>query len=312
MGFSSTWRRLLDRCRSVDPDAVLVTPSSDRAFEVVSAGEDAVVLEDVESGAERSLRRTEFEVLYDRLAADPEGMSISDLPVGVEPYVAVLSLAPGIAIDESGGIIRRSETADGTESPFLRPEWTVREPPERVHDDAVLLADLLERYDVEDLESLAPERLVDLYVLLSDVQHGADRLRKAVGDLLLEYIGPDADLRGRFGTVHRTIRERRRLEDEEVVLDALDEAGIPREWVMAVDPEKLDVVLAVTDLDERAVYDVEEQVYVQKTAVEEEQKQSRLEGLRARLAALESEDAEELREDIEELEERLDAVLAAG
>jgi hypothetical protein len=56
------------------------------------------------------------------------------------------------------------------------------------------------------------------------------------------------------------------------VFDALDEHGIPREWVIGVNPDTLDVVLALTDLEEDAVYDVEEQVYVQKTEVAEVEK----------------------------------------
>lgn len=312
MTFDSIWRALRDRCGAIDPDTVLVTPSSERPFRVVSTDDDRIVIRYVETDDERVLWRNQFDVLYDRMAPDSEGLSFSDLPPGVEPYVSVLSLAPQYAVDRSTGTISHSTADEREESPFLRPEWTTRTPPERVHDDAILLADLLERHDVESPRSLSSDALVDLYVLLSDVQHGTDRIRQDIRDVLLDYIGPDARLHGQFGTVHRTSREVRRLNDEETVLAAIDEHGIPREWVMGIDPSKLDVVLAVTDLDESDVYTIEEQVYVQKTEVEEGEKQSRLQGLKDRLATLEDTEAEELRADIEQLEDRIDALLAAG
>ncbi|WP_411714777.1 hypothetical protein [Natronomonas sp.] len=87
---------------------------------------------------------------------------------------------------------------------------------------------------------------------------------------------------------------------------------MPREWVLGVDEEKLDVVLAVTDVEESAVYDTTEQVYIQKTGVEESEKQSRLQGLKDRLAELEDAEAESLHEEIEGLEQRIDEVLASA
>lgn len=309
MAFDEVWRALRDQCRAVDPDTVLVTPSSERAFDARVAGDDRLVARFRETDEEHTLWRDQFEVLYDRLETESGELVVDDLPAGVEPYASVLSLAPRYVVD--GDVVRRGD-ADGSENPLVRPEWTVRTRPERVRDDAVLLADLLDRHAAEDLDSLAPESLVDLYVLLSDVQRGADGLRTAVGDRVLEQVGPSGRFHGRFGTVTRTTRERRRRKDDETVLDALDEAGIPHEWVLGVDPEKLDVVLAATDLEEADVYDVEEQVYAQKTSVEEAEKQSRLQGLRDRLAGLDTEEADELRDDIDDLEDRLDTVLAVG
>jgi len=69
-------------------------------------------------------------------------------------------------------------------------------------------------------------------------------------------------------------------------------------------------VLAVTDLDEQDVYDIEEQVYVQKADVGEATKQSRLQGFKDRLALLDTKDADELRHEIDSLEDRLDEVIA--
>jgi hypothetical protein len=312
MEFDTTWQELCDQCRAVDADAVLVTPASDRAFAVESVREDCVAVRFLDGDRARALWRDQFEVLSDRLETESDGISLADLPTGVEPYVSVLSLSSRYGVDESANVLRRAEDDATRESPFLEPAWSARSRPERIRDDAILLSDALGRHDLRDLASLPPERLVDLYVLLSDVQRGADRYRRDVGDVLLEYVGPDARLHGRFGTVHRTTRERRRLRDEQTVLDALDGAGIPREWVYGVDEEKLDVVLAVTDLEESAVYDVDQQVYVQKTAVEEAEKQSRLQGLKDRLDALDADEAAALREDIEAIEDRIDAALATG
>ncbi|MFB6268815.1 MAG: hypothetical protein ABEH83_02645, partial [Halobacterium sp.] len=144
----------------------------------------------------------------------------------------------------------------------------------------------------------------------SDVQRGADGVRGVVSEELLDRIGPSGRLRGRFGTVTRVTRERRQLRDEDEVFDALDDHDVPREWVTGVDTEKLDVVLAVTDLDEAAVYDVETTSYVQKTGVSDVEKREYLAGLRERLDGVGGEAAAELREDIDDLERQIDDVLA--
>lgn len=312
MGVDARWRELRDRCEAIDPDEILTTPNSDRPFAIEATADDRISIVYVETGEERTLWRDQFAVLTDRIDADSRGLSLSDLPPGVEPYVSVLSLLSEYVADESSDVLRHDQSAETDGSPFLRPAWAARTTPERVHDDAVLLVDQLERHDAAELESLSGEELANLYVLLSDVQRGADGFRQAIGDRLLDYIGPDDRFHGQFGTVRRTVRERRHLKDDATVLEAIDEHEIPHEWVLGVDSSKLDVVLAVTDLDEDDVYDIEEQVYVQKTAVEEEEKQSRLQGLKDRLAAADETDAAELRDDIDELEQRIDTFLAAG
>ena len=52
-------------------------------------------------------------------------------------------------------------------------------------------------------------------------------------------------------------------------------------------------------------YEVEESEYVRKAEVDEERKETRLQGLKDQLAAAEGEEAGELREEIEELESRI-------
>jgi hypothetical protein len=76
--------------------------------------------------------------------------------------------------------------------------------------------------------------------------------------------------------------------------------------VVGVDREKVAEVLEVTELTEDDVYDIEESAYVRKAEVDEEQKESRLQGLKDQIAATEEDDAERLHQEIEELERRID------
>jgi hypothetical protein len=305
---TSVWRGVRRQCESLEPGAELVTPVSGRSFRIESTFDDRIVVRFTDSEEERPLWREQFEMLVDRLGDGP--IQVPALAPGIEPYVAVLSLSAEHAVEDET-IHRDAEGAAG-ESPYLVPPAEARAPPRRVHDDALLLASTLERLDAGDPSSLDTDSLTDLYVLLSDVQRGTDRLRGSVRTPLLDRLGPDQRLHGRFGTVRRTTRERRRAKDDEAILDALDDHDIPHEWVLGVDPEKLDVVLAVTDLNEGEVYDVDEQVYVQKTGTDEHEKFSRLQGLVDRVDELDGEEGERLREDLLELEARLDDALSAG
>ncbi len=301
------WHRLREECERLALGTELVTPVSERQFKIEATFEDRIVVQFRDSGEERSLRREQFTVLADSLEDDP--ISLRNVPPGVEPYAAVLSLSSE-HISKGGMLSQSPGEAVGGESPHLIPPEEARTRPERIHDDAVLCADLLNRLDANDPASLDTEALTDLYVLLSDVQRGTDRIRKSVREPLLDRLGADQQLHGRFGTVRRTTRERRRAKDDETVLDVLDQRDIPREWVLGVDPEKLDVVLAVTDLSEAEVYDTDEQVYVQKTDVDESAKFSRLQGLADRLEEVEG--GEDLRNDLDDLERRIDEALSAG
>ncbi len=304
----TTWQTLRERCETIGPDEALVTPQTERVFVVTRTDDERVVVRYRDDG-ERTLQRSGFDALLDRLADGP--VATDGLPPGVEPYVAVVSLLPSVAVDETAGELSRVE-GETPPSPFLRPGWELRRTAERVHDDALLVADWLERHDAAGHEDLPADSLVDLYVLLSDVQWGADELRREVGSDLLERVGPDGRRHGQFGTVSRAERERRSLKSEAIVLERLDDAGVPRDWVTGIDTDKLDIVVATTDVEEDDVYDVESQYYVQKTDVAEETKQSRLQGLRDRLAGVDDERADELRDEIDSLEDRIDDVLAAG
>ncbi|WP_265111778.1 hypothetical protein [Halosolutus halophilus] len=304
------WIDLRAACADLDPGTELVTPVSERRFEIDAIDPDRIAVRFTDSGEQQPLWREQFEVFVDRLP--DEAIPVDDLPPRVEPYAAVLTLSGEYTVTDDA-ITHDPERAVGGESPYLISAIEARTTPERIHDDALLLADFVERLegDVEEPKTLDTGSLTDLYVLLSDVQRGADRLRTTVRDPLLERLGLDQRLSGRFGAVRRTTRERRRPKDEETVFDALDEHGIPREWVTGVDRDKLDVVLAVTDLSKSAVYDVEEDVYVQKIESDETEKGTRLEGLATRIDELQDEAGDELYAELAAIEDRLEEALSA-
>lgn len=70
-----------------------------------------------------------------------------------------------------------------------------------------------------------------------------------------------------------------------VLVSEWDSSSVPTRWRHSIGPS--DIVLTVRDLDENEKYGVEEQVYVQKTAVEEESTYSRLQGLEERILKME-------------------------
>jgi hypothetical protein len=303
------WNAVQDRCAALEPGTELVTPLSNRPFRVREISADHLQIRFDDSGEKRFLWREQFVVLADRLAE--HRLAVAELPPGVEPYTTVLTLLADFGVEDDE-IAYVPDTEMGGGSPYLLSPAEARTRPERLHDDALLLADLLDTSDPIALETLETDTLTDLYVLLSDVQHEADRLRQTAREALLSRLGPDQELHGRFGTVRRTIRERRRPKDDETIFDALNEHDIPREWVLGIDPDKLDIVLTATDLGEDEVYDIEEQVYVQKTEVEEDEKYARLQGLAERIEGLEDDEtAAELREELLDLETRLDEALSA-
>jgi hypothetical protein len=175
-----------------------------------------------------------------------------------------------------------------------------------VYADALLLVDALERHDATDLPEMETDALVTLYTMLSDVQRNANALREDVADVLLGRLHHDRRVSGPFGSVQRTTRRNRSLKADEEVLAALEDAGIDRERVLGVDRHKVDDALDVTALSESDVYDIDESEYVRKAEVDEERKETRLQGLKDQLAATESDEAAELRAEIDALEDRIE------
>ena len=180
------------------------------------------------------------------------------------------------------------------------------EPDIPVYADMLLLIDALEREDPTALDAIETPALVNLYTLLSDVQRNANDLRKDVSDVLLERVQHDRPVHGQYGSVQRTTRQQRSLKDDEEVFTAFAETGIDREQLVGVDRKKVDEALEVVSVPESAVYDASESEYVRKAEVDEERKETRLQGLKDRLAVSDDPEAEVLRQEIERLEQEIE------
>ena len=311
MPFSVSWHTLLDELDELPERSTLITPLSNDRFHVTDVQEQRVVVEflDRDIDETRPLQRDQFETLYRRITDEPDGFELDRLPPDADPYPAVLSLHPRFEIDEDSGVITEKEGPTKNQLHDAETETDTdnrTEPDLDVYADALLLLDALERHDVTDLPEMETDALVNLYTLLSDVQRDANDLRKDVADVLLTRLHHDRPVSGPFGSVQRTMRRNRSLKDDEEVLEALEDAGIDRERVLGVDRDKVEDALDVTDLSESDVYDIEESEYVRKAEVNEERKETRLQGLKDQLAATEGDEAEKLREEIEELEGRIE------
>ena len=309
MTFSVSWHTLLDELDDLPEGATLITPLSHKRFRITDVQEQRVIISFEDKDEKRPLQREQFETLFRRVTSEPSGFDLDRLPADADPYPTVLSLHPRFEIDEDANVI--VETDGPTSSQLLDAEPTI-EPEERsepdldVYADALLLVDALERHDVTTLSEMDTDALVNLYTLLSDVQRNANDLRQDVADVLLNRLHHDRPISGPFGSVQRTTRRNRSLKDEDVVLETLEGAGIDRERVMGLDRSKVDDALEVTELAESDVYEIEEREYVRKAEVDEEVKETRLQGLKEQLAATEGEEAQELRQEIEDLEGRID------
>jgi hypothetical protein len=309
MPFNVSWNNLLNQLDDLPEGAELVTPLSHKRFRVTDVQEHRVIIEMVDSGESRPLQRDQFETLFRRVTDEHDGFELDRLPPDADPYPAVLSLHPRFEVDESQGIIRETEAPTSSlvvdqGEPDNGTERT--EPDVGVYSDALLLIDALERHELDAIEDLETDSLVNLYTLLSDVQRNANDLRQQIAAVLLDRLHHDRPVAGQFGSVQRTTRRNRSLKDDEEVLEILEEEGVDTDRVLSVDRNKLDQVLDVTTIPESEVYEIDESEYVRKSEVDEEVKETRLQGLKDRLATSEDPEAEELREEIEELEGRIE------
>jgi len=309
MPFSVSWHTLLNELEELPEGSTLITPLSHKRFRITDVQEHRVVIEFVDKDETRPLQRDQFETLYRRITDGPDGFELDRLPPNADPYPAVLSVHPRFEIDEEQAIV--VEQDGPTTSQLLNtgdePNKQERtEPDLDVYADALLLVDALERHEVDVLEEMETDALVNLYTLLSDVQRNANDLRKDVTDVLLNRLHHDRPVSGPFGSVQRTTRRNQSLKDENEVLTTLEDAGIVPERVMGLDRQKVDDALEVTELSESDVYEIEESEYVRKAEVDEERKETRLQGLKDQLAAAEGDEAEALREEIDALEARID------
>jgi len=309
MSFRTSWHTLLEELEDLPTEATLLTPMSQKRFRVTDVQEHRIIIDVEETGETRPLQREQFESLYRRVTDESGGFELDRPPPDAAPYPAVLSLHPGFEIDEEAGSIveqdgpTTTQLASGDDSPD---ETERTEPDLDVYADALLLVDALERHTVTALEEMETDALVNLYTLLSDVQRNANAVRQDVADVLLARLHHDQPVSGSFGSVQRTTRRNRSLKDDAKVLETLGEAGIDRERVLGVDRDKVEAILDVTELSESDMYDIEKSEYVRKAGVDEERKETRLQGLKDQLAAADGDEAEELRKEIEELESRID------
>ncbi|AUX09327.1 hypothetical protein AArcSl_1699 [Halalkaliarchaeum desulfuricum] len=310
MSFSVSWSTLLEELDELADDAEIITPFSHDRFRITDVREHRVVVTYDDTGDRRPLQRDQFETLYRRIKDSNGEFELDRLPPDADPYPAVLSLHSRFEIDEQQGTITEKDGPTATQLADDEPSGDDNErvEPDGVdaYSDALLLIDALERHDVSDLTELETNVLVNMYTLCSDVQRNANELRKDVSDVLLDRLHHDQPVHGQYGSVQRTSRRNRSLKDDEEVLAVLEEAGIDRERVTTVDSSKVDEALEVTELSETDVYEIEESEYVRKAEVDEEAKESRLQGLKDRLAASGDEETDELREEIEALEDRID------
>ena len=304
-----TWNNLLDNVEELPSDATLLTPLSRKPFRVTDTQEHRILISFRDDDGTVPLQREQFETLFQRVEDSRQGFDLDRLPPDAEPYATVMSLHPRFELDDQEGTL--SETEMPTSSPLVDAhevdtEKGKREEPDiPVYADTLLLIDALERHDPTDLEGMETPALVNLYTLLSDVQRNANDLRQDVRSVLLDRLHHDQPVSGQYGSVQRTSRRNRSLIGDEEVLEILDEAGIDRERVTSVDSSKVDEALEVTEVAESDVYEIEESEYVRKAEVDEDEKESRLQGLKDRLAATD-EDTDELQQEIEELEQRID------
>ena len=310
MSFTASWHTLLEELDDLPESATLITPLSHQRFRITDVQDARVIIQFEGRDETRPLQRDQFETLYRRIGDTPDGFDLDRLPPDADPYPAVWSVHPRFEVDEDAGVITQSEGATATQVVGTELESTDGERTEPdgldVYSDTLLLIDALERHDVTDLSELETNALVNLYTLLSDVQRDANEFRQEVADVLLARLHHDRPVSGQYGSVQRTSRRNRSLKDDEVVLERLENAGIDRERVLSVDRSKVDEALEVTTLSESDVYEVEESEYVRKAGVDEDVKESRLQGLKDRLAASEDDEADQLRAEIEELEQRID------
>jgi hypothetical protein len=310
MPFSVSWHTLLDELDDLSDGAELITPLSHDRFRITDVQEHRVVVRFTETGDTRPLQRDQFETLYRRIQEANNEFDLDRLPPDADPYPAVLSLHPRFEIDEQRGTITEQdgETATQLVSDDAETDDTERVEPDGldVYSDALLLIDALERHHVSDLTELETNALVNLYTLCSDVQRNANEFRQNIADVLLDRLHHDQPVHGQYGSVQRTARRNRSLKDDELVLNAFEAAGIERKRLTTVDANKVDEALDVTELSESDVYEIDESEYVRKAEVDEEVKESRLQGLKDRLAASEEAETDDLRREIEELEDRID------
>lgn len=118
MSFEARWHELLERTTEVPSEATFLTPLSRRPFGVADVRDRCIVVEYRDGDDTDRLRREQFETLSGRVRDARDGFAFDRLPPNAEPYAAVLSLLPGIAVDDEDGVLRATASHSG--SPLVR------------------------------------------------------------------------------------------------------------------------------------------------------------------------------------------------
>ncbi|WP_135823332.1 hypothetical protein [Halorussus ruber] len=145
--------------------------------------------------------------------------------------------------------------------------------------DALVLLELARKYDLSSLDDLGTAQLADLYSLLADLKNSADDARKEVRDELLEQVHEDGTVSADLGSVNRTTYQYRRVRDERDVRNALAAADVDPEEVRSFDKSKLRDAIEESDLDEDAVFDVEERPQIRISESNDDRRRERFERL---------------------------------
>ena len=217
----------------------------------------------------------------------------------------MLSIHPHFEVDQREGVLRNTDTptpsalVDAPLDVDDHTETTREEPDLPLYSDSLFLIDALERYNLTDLSAMETSELVNLYTLCSDVQRNANHLRQEVRSILLDRLHHDQPVHGQYGSVQQTSRRNQTVKDNKTVLKLLENKGINRERVTTVDASKVDEALEVFERSESDLYEIEKSQYVRKADVDEQHKESRLQGLKDQLAAADSPETTKLQREIE-------------
>jgi len=315
MPFTASWRTVLDECEELAADATLITPLSETRFRITDVQEHRIVIEFVDSGTHNHCNVSSSKRSPSGLLTHSGAFDLQRLPPDAEPYAAVLSLHPRYEIDDREGTL--TETDEPTTSQFIKGASTRSddeqndtedrtEPDLDVYADMLLLIDALERHDPTELKECETPALINLYTLLSDVQRNAGDLRQDVREVLLGRLHHDQPVHGQYGSVQRTSRRNRSLKTttKSSVCSKMLASLASGLWPSTA--RRSTTTFDVTDLSESAVYEIETSEYVRKADVDEEHKETRLQGLKDQLALSDDPDAEKLRQEVDELEQRIE------
>lgn len=136
-------------------------------------------------------------------------------------------------------------------------------------DEDVLQYELGESDD-EPLDELDTNRLVDLYVMSSEVESESDDLRKNISTELQGRVDEEAE--SDLGTVRKVKRERTSLKDTYTVITELMEGGVRPGEVLSVDKGLVEEAVEQNEyVSTDDVFEVYEQEYIQKTGVNEDE-----------------------------------------